>query len=715
MSLFLRTAGLGFLGLGAVALAGCTDDPYCFTCGQPHDEDASVTETGPTETGPTETGGEGGDGASTDAAESGAPECPPGMGNCNGFTFDGCEANLQTDPLNCGGCSQACALAHATTDCKAGKCAVKSCDVGWNDCDQDPSNGCESDTSKDPDNCGGCGKPCDRPANSTAQCVGGACAGFSCIKGFENCDTDAANGCEVSLLTDPLNCGACANTCAAVTHGQPGCDQGVCGVGTCDTGWDDCDKSYWSGCETELAVSVNHCGMCGKQCAAIAHGAAKCEGSLCLVDSCDPGFADCNAIPTDGCEVDLATDKGNCGACDNACAAIDHGTPGCSMFLCGIASCDPGWQDCFGGASDGCETDTVNDVDHCGTCTTVCPAVADGYRTCDQGVCKIGSCDASHEDCNGVLADGCEATLTSDINNCGACGNVCAPPPNAAAGCIGGACDIGQCTGGFANCNGDLGDGCEKSVTDDPANCGGCGVVCGSGVCAAGACVCTLKLLVIPDDSTAGTQTLVDAFTTGGLLPGWTVDIATKASYLYDGASPALTDYGSVLVLAGGPTSTSYSNDMPAAGQQAISNFVAASNGLVLTEWAAKHVADGRWATLAPLVLLTRTVAFSGQVTYKLDTGYIGHPIWDGLPGSSVNYSFVFASTSNVGVTKVASGVRRIVGSNEAIDAVAIRDLPDAGRVVHVAHAGNYAPNGWTNTNIQRLMANAVRWSARCN
>jgi hypothetical protein len=42
-----------------------------------------------------------------------------------------------------------------------------------------------------------------------------------------------------------------------------------------------------------------------------------------------------------------------------------------------------------------------------------------------------------------------------------------------------------------------------------------------------------------------------------------------------------------------------------------------------------------------------------------------------------------------------------------------IRDTP-VGRVVHIAHAGNYSPNGWTNANLQKLVGNAVGWSARC-
>jgi hypothetical protein len=425
-----------------------------------------------------------------------------------------------------------------------------------------------------------------------------------------------------------------------------------------------------------------------------------CGGGACAV-----GFDDCDGQAGNGCEVDLSSNVGNCGACGVPCSAVANGTPGCSQFQCGIAACDPGFADCHGGAVDGCETNLKTDVDNCNACGASCPVVANGSRTCDNGGCAIGTCATGFDDCDGEVSNGCEVDLTNDVAHCGSCGNACTTPPNGVAGCTASGCVLASCNAGYSNCDNDPDNGCERNTAADASNCGGCGITCGSGSCTNSACDCNKTVLVIPDGSTTGADTLVAALNSAG----YTATRGSTASHLYDGTNPALTGYGAVIVLAGGPTSVSYATDMPAAGQTAIVDFVNAGNGLVLTEWAAYHVANGRWQTLAPLVLLTRTKAYTGMVTYTVDPGFATHPLWAGL-----STSFTFASATNVGVTRTAANVVRVAGSAQAIDGVALRDAP-VGRVVHVSHAGNYSPNGWTNTNIQKLMANAVGWTARCN
>jgi hypothetical protein len=66
-----------------------------------------------------------------------------------------------------------------------------------------------------------------------------------------------------------------------------------------------------------------------------------------------------------------------------------------------------------------------------------------------------------------------------DVVNCGACGNNCnaAPPPNGEYFCVGGQCVL-NCAPPFVVCGAICVD-----TTEDPENCGGCGIACESGLC----------------------------------------------------------------------------------------------------------------------------------------------------------------------------------------------------------------------------------------
>ena len=83
--------------------------------------------------------------------------------------------------------------------------------------------------------------------------------------------------------------------------------------------------------------------------------------------------------------------------------------------------------------------------------------------------CSVGS----------ILCEDACASLNSDSNNCGACGNVCSGGTT----CISGIC----CLPGQAACGGV----CTSTQSDDN-NCGNCGVICGSGLsCVSGSCCST--------------------------------------------------------------------------------------------------------------------------------------------------------------------------------------------------------------------------------
>ena len=117
-------------------------------------------------------------------------------------------------------------------------------------------------------------------------------------------------------------------------------------------------------------------------------------------------------------------------------------------------------------------------------------AVQHGTATCSGGVCAIGACSAGWGNCNGSANDGCETSLAT-LSNCGACGTVCTPSgPHKTVSCVNGACVDGGCEQGFADCDGNQGNGCELLVYSDAAHCGSCSTACdGNQMCAAGQCV----------------------------------------------------------------------------------------------------------------------------------------------------------------------------------------------------------------------------------
>jgi hypothetical protein len=103
-----------------------------------------------------------GDGGLGDA---GGPACePPSADRCGGACTD-----LASDPDNCGECGEACEVANGTAVCTDGECGIESCTAGFDDCDSDPANGCEAELAVDALHCGSCGTEC------AWGCSDGAC------------------------------------------------------------------------------------------------------------------------------------------------------------------------------------------------------------------------------------------------------------------------------------------------------------------------------------------------------------------------------------------------------------------------------------------------------------------------------------------------------------------------------------------------------------
>ncbi len=350
--------------------------------------------------------------------------------------------------------------------CAPGCSATSACPAGSSCCD-----GACVDTQSNVAACGACGTSC-RTANGRPACAMGACAVGMCTMPYENCDMNAANGCEVNTQTDPNNCGACGNVCPAGDGGVGTCAMGRCGI-ACAEGTADCNGMASDGCEADIRADSTNCGTCGRACA-LRNATSACAMSACTIASCNAGFGDCDSDPSTGCETSTATSALHCGACGRACRLTNVATHGCAAGACTIEACAPGFADCDGMASNGCEVNTDTTNTSCGACGRSC-----GAGTCIRGICT-SMCAGARGDCDGNVTNGCESDLNAETLNCGACRNACVAGPQSTPRCTSGACSI-TCATGFSDCNRSAADGCEIDTRVSPTNCGACGTVCPAG------------------------------------------------------------------------------------------------------------------------------------------------------------------------------------------------------------------------------------------
>jgi Mg-chelatase subunit ChlD len=150
---------------------------------------------------------------------------------------------------------------------------------------------------------------------------------------------------------------------------------------------------------------------------------------------CDEGFADCDTIPTNGCEIDLSSNALHCGACGESCPSGAQAAGVCVQGTCTLA-CISGFANCDNDLSNGCEVNLGTNIDNCGFCGNACTSQGETQALCISGQCTL-QCQGTQRDCNLNSADGCEVDTSSDAKNCGTCGNVCENNGK----CVQGACE----------------------------------------------------------------------------------------------------------------------------------------------------------------------------------------------------------------------------------------------------------------------------------
>ena len=380
---------------------------------------------------------------------------------------DLCEStcvNLDSDVNNCGTCGNKCTATNGTPVCSGGTCSVSGCSANYHPTAD--GNGCEPNTTSD---CGASHTVCSNATNGSAQCSTDGVCSYVCNNTSSYPDL-CGSKC-VKLSGDVNNCGTCGHKCT-ISNGTPNCNSGNCGVASCVSNYH--PNSAGTGCEQN---SITDCGSSHTVCDKADNGSAKCSSAgVCSYDCNNASYPDLCGTTC----VDLKNDANNCGTCGHKCTAT-NGTPVCNNGTCGVSNCSSNYHPTADG--NGCEPNTTSD---CGASHTVCTNATNGSSQCSEaGVCSYY--------CNNTTTypDLCDNTcvkLSSDVNNCGTCGNVCTVShgtPN---------CSSNKC--GVKNCNSNYhpnaaGTDCEEnSITD----CGASHTVCtnatnGSSKCStAGVC-----------------------------------------------------------------------------------------------------------------------------------------------------------------------------------------------------------------------------------
>ncbi len=234
------------------------------------------------------------------------PKCDTVKNVCVECAADGdCASGKKCDPA-----THACRFACTTdSDCKDP--AAKRCDVSAHACVAclTTSDTCPGATycAKGKDGVAACQPGCKTVADCNNLDAGapGDSGGGSGPPSFSCCNHQCAD-----TSADGKNCGACGAVCGAT--------QGCCS----------------SACLEEQS-SVSDCGGCGKVCAPANVTTAQCASGACGYDTCAAGFGDCDKDKSNGCELDVTTDKQNCGQCGKACNVSEQCVAGVCVTCSG--------------------------------------------------------------------------------------------------------------------------------------------------------------------------------------------------------------------------------------------------------------------------------------------------------------------------------------------------------------------------------------------
>src|SRR5690554_4222980 len=160
------------------------------------------------------------------------------------------------------------------------------------------------------------------------------------VSGTPDADAEEEDGVSGECVTHE-DCQGAANQGGSCDPGTNTC------TFVCDAGFDDCNGDLSDGCEVDLSASIENCGACGTVCGGTdknllpvctpnAESVAICEVD---VDGCADGFVDANGDADDGCECVVTDATDPIDGEDTNCDGVD-GVMADSVFVAAASGDD---------------------------------------------------------------------------------------------------------------------------------------------------------------------------------------------------------------------------------------------------------------------------------------------------------------------------------------------------------------------------------------
>jgi hypothetical protein len=316
-------------------------------------------------------------------------------GGVCGVLTNNCGQAVQCLRLAGEGCEQdgdCCSNVCVDSICQPGPVATGGDCDGNSDCASGTCcSGVCRDLTADPDNCGGCGQVCSGSNVPEPTCGGGVCDG-ACAPGYDDCDRDKlTNGCETHTASDPDNCGACGHGCPMGGFCQSG--ECVCPSGTRLCGEEcladelccvDADCADGNLCTSDVCDPTTH--LCSNPAVVCPFDPAH-KGNPCWTTACNDPSIGCESMPVaDGTPVAGCNFGGSNGQCFNGGCCI----AGPGDYACFVDSaCCPGYH-CVCHNSDP-EIGCLNNSGQCELCRHAGAACAQDHECCSES-CVNSAC-----------------------------------------------------------------------------------------------------------------------------------------------------------------------------------------------------------------------------------------------------------------------------------------------------------------------------------